>query len=213
MASKKILLLGLALMASLALGALEFNSDSAIGIHFGSSTGSGYAMRWFGAKNGLQATFGAYTLGSNKVRFERDLYDWDNEYYGDSLITVDQGGRETAVNLGVNYMLVLDRFQEGRVYIMGGGSYKYFKEKRFSMDYALQQEQGMEDYYEHYEQVPNSLSERNVVQHRWTVGAGPGFEWALNKQFRMAVELPITYNWKHNIVMWLPQAGLYYYFK
>jgi hypothetical protein len=35
----------------------------------------------------------------------------------------------------------------------------------------------------------------------------------LGKNFRVALELPITYNWEQRIVMYIPQIGFYYYFK
>jgi len=31
--------------------------------------------------------------------------------------------------------------------------------------------------------------------------------------FSLAMELPITFNWKKEVVMYIPQVGVYYYFK
>ncbi|HOZ00368.1 MAG TPA: hypothetical protein PLG20_01030 [Candidatus Syntrophosphaera sp.] len=208
MSHKFLLVLVALLVACAALSAEVQNSLSAIGLHFGTSTGSGYAMRWIGEKHGIQGTFGAYTLGKSQVEFTA-FEDWDYEY-GDSLITIDKGGRQTAANIGANYIYVLDKFKNGRVYIMGGGSYKYYQQKRFTSDYQLVNDG---QYYNHYEPVPDTEAIHTKIEHRWTIGAGPGFEWAFSKQFRVAVEVPITFNWKHDIVMWIPQAGIYYYFK
>lgn len=205
-----ILIVTALLWAALPLAAEIQNSQAAIGVHFGTSTGSGYAMRWMGPLHGLQVTFGAYTLGKNKSSFV-EFDDWDSDYGGDTLVTVTSNGRKAAANLGLNYIYNLDDFRNGRVYIMGGATYQYFQQKKFSQDFRLVVDP--EHYYNHYEPVPDTEDSWLKREHRWTVGAGPGFEWALGKQFRLAVELPITYNWKHDIVMWIPQAGIYYYFK
>ncbi len=191
-------------MLSMSLQAQDHNTKKAIGLHFGSSTGNGYAMRWMGKDAGFQLTFGAYTFGDNKVYFSESIYDYDNDA---TLITAEEEGRESAVNVGLNYMFMLDHFRNGRLYMMVGGSYKYFAQKIFSQDYQLNP--GTDYYYP----VDGSQEENLNIEHRWTVGAGPGFDLALGKQFRLAVELPITYNWNNDVVMYVPQVGLYYYFK
>jgi hypothetical protein len=213
------LIVALAVLAGI-LSAEEQFSKMGLGVHFGTLTSSGYAMRWMGEKHGFQATIGAYTTGSNNVKFEDPYY--HGMYYmedmdrpdPDSIITVTRKGKELSANLGLSYMYTIDKFKYGRVYIMAGGSYRYYQKKEFSMDYA--QADSTEYPYEYpyiYHPIDGTEKEEIVREHRWTVGFGPGFEWALSKQFRLAVEVPITYNWKGDIVMWIPQVGLYYYFK
>lgn len=218
MIRKNLIALLLLLSLSAWLGAVTYNSSSAFGVHFGTSTASGYSMRWMGPKNGLQATLGAYTTGSSEPNFSPTTGGyWDEEtdpdwVPDDSLITVERGGRTSAISGGINYIHVLDNFKGGRFYILAGGSYKYHQQKVFSNDYLWGVSPWDSAYY-CYNLVDDSEKSHYEIEHRWTVGAGPGIEIALSKQVRFSVELPLTYNWKNNIVMWVPQVGLYYYFK
>ena len=206
-----VLALAIMLGSAALLSAERLNSQAAIGFHAGTSTGIGYAMRWMGPIHGAQVTFGAYTLGKKQPSFV-EFDDWDNEYAGEDTINIVYNGRRAAINIGLNYLYNLDEFGAGRVYIMAGGTYQYFQQKKFSQDFVLQPYDGTH-YYNFYTPQPGTEENWLKKEHRWTFGAGPGFEWALSKQFRIAIELPITYNWEHDIVMWIPQGGIYYYFK
>lgn len=215
--TSKIITLLLLLGLTLTLGAAGYNSKNSFGVHFGTSTGSGYSMRWMGLRNGLQSTIGAYTSGTTEPRFSdtyNEYWDSDGEEWTpeDTLITMERSGRTSAVTAGLNYIHVLDNFRSGRFYIIAGGSYKFHHRKVFETDY-LWGECPWDSTYNCYNLVEGSESSHNEIEHRWTVGAGPGIEIALGKQVRFSVELPLTYNWKNDIVMWVPQVGLYYYFK
>lgn len=203
MRMKNIAILLLLLGLSLALSAQEAKSRTALGLHFGTSSGNGYSMRWMGEKHGLQGTLGAYTAGNNDVYLSAPYYDSGNL---DSPFTVEEPGKRGAVILGLNYLYMLDHFRSGRLYIFSGGSYQYFQERVYMVDYTSD---GVYNY------VIDESSRRNELrrENRWTVGVGPGFELELGSQFRFSFELPITFNWKDDIVMYIPQAGLYYYFK
>lgn len=203
---KKTLVLCLLAMVAIGLGALEDNTHSSIGLHFGTSSGNGYAMRWMGPSLGLQATLGAYTSGSNEVKFNEYYYDYDYEA-GENEITVTRKGRSTSGTAALNGLIMLDHFNRGRLYIMAGGSYTYYREKRFS---ALYQKVNDQSY--NYRLVPNSVSSVKNTEHRWTAGIGPGVELGLSRHFRISFEVPITYNNDDEIIMYIPQVGFYYYF-
>ncbi len=98
----------------------------------------------------------------------------------------------SAINFAVNGMGILDEFRYGRIYIMAGGMVKYYHHDKYEDPYYPEEE---------------------INENRWCVGVGPGLEWILSKQFRLALEIPITYNWKNDIIMYIPQGGIYYYFK
>ncbi len=199
-----LLLLVLGLTATLAAEPIGYKT--ALGLHFGTSSGNGYSMRWMGRNHGIQGTLGAYTAGKNTVMFDAP-YAYD---YIDDVVTVREKGKEGSVILGLNYMYMLDHFRSGRLYIFGGGSYQYYQKRTHYMDFQRVPD-GTDG--QHFIAVPNTKTSELERQHRWTVGVGPGFEFDLGSQFRMSFELPITYNWKDDIVMYIPQAGLYYYFK
>ena len=196
-----ILLFGVSLL----LAFEDANSRVGLGLHFGTQTGNGYAMRWMGRLHGAQGTLGAYTIGSNNVKFEDSFWDYDESA---ATITRNKNGREAAVNLAANYLFMLDHFKTGRLYLIGGGSYTYYQKRVYSKQYR-QQTPGSA----YYEAIDGTESDYLKREDRWTVGFGPGFEIILGKQFRFSIEVPITYNYKDEIVMYIPQAGIYYYFK
>jgi hypothetical protein len=208
MRSRNILVIITLVIFCLPLFAQVPKSRKGIGFHMGTTTGIGYAMRWMNQKSGYQVTFGGYTFGNNEVYFADDYYDWDTEFGGEDQITMEQAGRESAINIGLNYLHMLDHFNNGRLYFMAGGSYKYYQQKFFTMDYQQTGENSAD-----YDVIEGSKNEAYRIEHRWTVGGGPGFEFEIGNHFRFAAELPITYNWENDIVMWIPQAGIYYFFK
>lgn len=174
----------------------DFDRRTALGLHFGTSAGNGYSMRWINGDQGLQCTFGAITTGSNKnVDYE------DDYYWGSGSYTTTAEGRRTALEFAANYLHTLDEYPNGKLYIMAGGSCRYIQKRMFKVDVINNQ--------------TNWDTERSYLKQelRWTIGAGPGFEIGYNSKFRFALEVPLTYNWKDEIVMYIPQAGIYYYFR
>ena len=161
-------------------------------------------MRWMGPKLGLQATLGAYTSGSNDVKFNETYYDINDEYT-DNEITINKKGRSTSGTVALNGLIMLDHFNRGRLYIMAGGSYTYHRERVYSSRYIRSN-------YDNYNLVPNSKTSTRKTENRWTAGIGPGIELGLSRHFRIAFEVPITYNYDDEIIMYIPQVGFYYYF-
>lgn len=206
MFTKKMLILVILAGFTLGVNALEDNTHSSIGLHFGTSSGNGYAMRWMGSKLGLQATLGAYTSGSNDVKFNDYYYDYDYETT-DNEIDVNKKGRSTSGTVALNGLIMLDHFNRGRLYIMGGGSYTYYREKKFTARYRLST-----DGSHSYQLIPGSETSSKETEHRWTAGIGPGVELGLSRHFRISFEVPITYNYDDEIIMYIPQVGFYYYF-
>ena len=204
MYTKKLLFLCLLAVLAVGLNAREDNTHSSIGLHFGTSSGNGYAMRWMGPKLGLQATLGAYTSGSNDVKFNETYYDINDEYT-DNEITINKKGRSTSGTVALNGLIMLDHFNRGRLYIMAGGSYTYHRERVYSSRYIRSN-------YDNYNLVPNSKTSTRKTENRWTAGIGPGIELGLSRHFRIAFEVPITYNYDDEIIMYIPQVGFYYYF-
>lgn len=227
MKSKHIVLLAALMLLTLSLSAQGFLSKTAVGLHAGTQSGTGYSMRFMGEKHGFQATIGAVTWGDDNVYFPDKYYRYDYYYdeinldgypmaSGDTLITVRQDGRLNIANIGLNYIYTLDKFSVlrqkdlGRIYVMAGGSYEYNRQTSFTKDYHFVPE--VDTMYLLPVNDDDPVRSSNL-QHRWTAGAGLGVELGFGKNFRVALEMPITYNWEKRIVMYLPQIGLYYYFK
>ena len=193
----------LIVVSLLVIATLAFADDvdrrTALGLHFGTSSGNGYSMRWINGNHGLQCTFGAITTGSNK---KVDYVDYEDDYHwGSANYTATVEGRRTALEFAANYLHTLDEYPNGKLYIMAGGSCRYIQKRMFEVDVI--------NHHVDWE------SERTYLkrQLRWTIGAGPGFEIGYNSKLRFALEVPLTYNWKDEIVMYIPQAGIYYYFR
>lgn len=174
----------------------DFDRHTALGLHFGTSAGNGYSMRWINGDQGLQCTFGAITTGSNKNVHYQDDYHWGNANH-----TATVEGRRTALEFAANYLHTLDEFPNGKLYIMAGGSCRYIQKRMFEVDIVNHQVDWESE---------RSYQKREL---RWTIGAGPGFEIGYGSKFRLALEMPLTYNWKNDIIMYIPQVGIYYYFR
>jgi len=166
-----------------------------------------------GDQFGFQLTMGAYTKGSNKVNFRDHYYDYDAEYTPgvNGHIWRKISGRSTKAAIGLNGIMVLDRFNKGSFYVVGGGSMTTGKKTVFSAKYLLSYSGSDSNSYRRVAMEPIKSEKVNV--HDWIVGVGPGIELALTRHFRLAFEVPITYDDSDDIVMYIPQVGFYYYFK
>lgn len=207
MNSKTILVLIMALLICGGLSARNYGNKS-LGIQFGSSSGSGYAMRWIGQTHGLQITLGALSTGDNDVKFQQYL--WNEDIDSDAqTVEYTREGRRTTLSAGLNYIHVLDQSDRTRFFVAMGGAYRVGREQRFTRVYNLQQ--GTYPEYELDYDIP--MTEETVNVDKWTVGAGPGFEFVLDRRFRFTIDLPVTYSSDDKIVMYVPQVGLHYYFR
>lgn len=200
----------LPLLLLIASGSLfaQYRGSRSLGIQFGTSSGSGYAMRWIGEHHGLQATLGASTTGSNDVKFAENLWEEDVE---SSAATIDytRKGRRTSLVAGLNYIYILDESSKSRFFVALGGSYKIGRENVYTRRYNRIDN----SYYEYALDYSVPMKEELRKTDLWTVGAGPGFEFVLDRHFRFTIDLPITYNSDEDIVMYIPQVGLHYYFR
>ena len=206
MKSRFLLLAVMILLCSGLLG--QYNGSRSLGIQFGSSSGSGYVMRWIGETHGLQATLGASTSGDNDVKFPEYIYEEDVDVSGAS-VNYDRRGRKTSLTAGLNYIHILDESSKTRFFIALGGSYKIAREKVFTRRYNSLQS----SYYDYSLDTTVPMTDEIRKKDVWTVGAGPGFEFVLDRHFRFTIDLPITYNSDEEIVMYIPQVGLHYYFR
>ena len=207
MKTRLLVLSVLILLAALPLSA-QYRESRSLGIQFGSSSGSGYVMRWIGDTHGLQATLGASTYGSNDVKFPTTLWQDELEASGNTADYVRRG-RRTSLTAGLNYIYILDQSPKTRFFIAMGGAYKIGREKQFTRRYNLSS--GSYNQYVLDESVPEL--EETVNTDKWTVGAGPGFEFTLDRHFKFTIDLPITLSSDDEIIMYIPQVGLHYYFR
>ena len=185
------------------LSAEESNNTRGLGMHFGTVSGNGYSYRVFNNDLGFQLTFGAYQYGNNTPKFSDTVYSYD----GTSSISITKKGKKTLGSFGVNALSVLTKTDVNRFYLQFGFSYLVDRTDKYTQDYSS---------------VPNKSTyyildgeKTHTVKNsdEWTIGIGPGLEIGGNNNLRMAIELPITYNQSQELIMYIPQIGLYYYFK
>lgn len=185
------------------------SSERAIGIQFGTSSGSGYSYRWIGENHGLQFTLGAITYGSNNVKFPNYLYDEDVVSPGAESTLYSLKGRKSSMSVGLNYVNILESNRSSRFYLSMGGAYTIKRDKEITRSYNRINN----NYYEYQLNTVVPEIKNTVKDDKWTVGGGPGFELTLDKHFHFTIDLPLTYNSDEEIIMYIPQVGLYYYFK
>ncbi|MCB5265506.1 MAG: hypothetical protein LHW41_04605 [Candidatus Cloacimonetes bacterium] len=176
---KKILIV-LMVCASAQLAAMD-TYNTAIGLHFGTSSGNGYSIRKWGDSNAYQVTFAAYATGKRDPIYQNS--DFNNHEF--------RTARKNSVSMGVNYLWGLHDAERYKFYVMTGMSYIMRKVKRY---YAPDDNKWVRD-------------------DRWTIGAGPGFEFEFSDRFHVCIELPMSYNDRDDITMYIPSGGFYYYFK
>ncbi len=206
MRTKVMLISVLMLLLACGATAVEDNTRAGLGLHFGTVSGNGYSMRWMGEDLGLQLTIGAMTSGSNNVHFNQFYYPEDDETA--ATITVSKKGRDRSLIGAVNILIMLDHFRRGRLYLVGGCAFNDYRKRVFSANYTDTSYD-----FTSYQLVQGSVTEEDVHENRWTAGLGPGIELAVSRHFRLALEVPITYNYNDDIVMYIPQVGFYYFFK
>ncbi|MDD2331852.1 MAG: hypothetical protein PHI68_04265 [Candidatus Cloacimonetes bacterium] len=171
----------------------DINNTHAFGLHYGTVSGYGYGYRFFKGNQGCQFTLFAMTTGSNDK-------DFDATAYG---VTVDEKtGRRTMLNLGANYLHVLNDFNKSNVrfYLLGGGAYNFYRKTMVYQNYIEHSAFG-----DSYKKTKNKDT--------WVLGFGPGIEANPKKNIRLSLELPVSYKSDGSLIMFIPQVGLYYYFK
>lgn len=195
-----ILILVLVLMA---FGAFAKPSRG-LGLHFGTLSANGFSYRQFNSDKGFQITAGAISLSDDDVYFYAPSAD---QYNNAPRITLTEDGKRINTNLGINYLYSLADNPSGRFYLLGGASILYSRVKQLNQEFYLTSS----NYYTQDLSKPTTTSWDSRT--RYYLGMGLGFELKLGRNFVWAIEMPITLNEKGDVMMYIPQSGLYYYFK
>jgi len=205
---KLLMMFTLLTLASLALAQVslyateELNQFKGLGVHFGTVSASGFSYRFFSHDQGLQLTLGGITLGSKNIN--DTVYD---DYGTQNTITLTEEGRRTNFNLGLNYLYTLANNRTGRFYVFAGGSYLYSRVNMYDVEYS----RNTNGYYYYRTNTPEREWHKN--RNYYYLGTGLGFDFNLGQNFHWALELPLTMNQDQEFMMYIPQTGLYYYFK
>ena len=181
-----------------------------LGFAAGQPSGLGLSYRRMTDNFGFQATFGAVSINQD---------DWGNYYYPMEYdaeygkpyfepFTQKHYVRETDANLGILLFKVLHSAKKSRFYAFIGGSLFYnidsFEESTY--EYRLQTDN---TYIMHEISGPKKSSESQSSIYG---GFGIGIEFRITENIRVAVEWPLTVSSDGDFIMYIPQAGLHYFF-
>ncbi len=180
----------------------EESRNTGLGFHFGTISGNGFSYRKYYNKSGLQVTLGGFTSGSKEIN--NAIY---GNYGGASIITISENGRKTKLSSAINYVRTLDTNQVGRFYIVAGGSLLSSFIRQYEIDYQLVEG----NYYTLIKDHPER--KKWDSDYAYYFGFGLGFDFHLGQNFHCTVELPLTIDEESEIRMYIPQAGIYYFFK
>jgi len=180
----------------------EESRNTGLGFHFGTISGNGFSYRKYYDKGGLQVTLGGLTSGSKEI--DNSVY---GNYNGASTITITENGRKTKINSAINYVRTLDTNQVGRFYIVAGGSLLSSFIRQYEIDYQMVKG-------DHYTIIKDQPERKKWdSEYTYYVGFGLGFDFDMGQNFHCTVELPLTIDEDSEIRMYIPQAGIYYFFK
>ncbi len=181
----------------------EESRTTGLGFHFGTVSGNGFSYRkYYNNKSGLQVTLGGFTSGSKEI--DSSIY---GNYNGASTITITENGKKTKLSSAINYVRTLDTNQVGRFYIVAGGSLLSSFIRQYEIDYQIVNKA----YYTIIKDHPER--KKWDSEYAYYFGFGLGFDFNMGQNFHCAVELPLTIDENSEIRMYIPQAGIYYFFK
>ncbi len=198
---KRILLIVILLTAL--LGSLQAEARKGLGFHFGTVSANGFSYRYIDGKNGWQGTIGALSTGNNENNFSSPYYDYQNNA---PAITLYEDGRKTNFNFGINYLHILGQKPNGNFYVFGGTSWLISRKVMLEQDYILQ---NMGSYQYVYN---GNVRKESKIENKYYIGGGLGFELKFGSNFSFAAEMPMTVNQEGDFKMYIPQAGIYYFF-
>lgn len=181
-----------------------------VGFAAGQLSGIGLSYRVMMDNYGIQVTVGGLSIkdsGVDDIVPGRTYY--DPAYPKPELqgFTQSQWVRETHANIGLMFLKSLHKSKNSTLYVFTG--FCGF----FSWDTIKEQ------YYEpqlngnYYDYVPVGKSERRIEKDNTVYGGGGlGFEIRFTPNIRLAIEWPLTFSSDGDFVMYIPQAGLHYFF-
>ncbi len=221
---KKVVLIIVVILFVANLSATEFKHS--LGFAGGMISGSGFAYRQMNENYGFQVTFGILANnGHENYGYDGDyhhdedfIYSYDSEYwtpetdkiyseYGENL-------KNLIGNIGVSYYKPLHRGKKSMFYLLAGSSVYFAKTEDKVKDFEIEI---LSDSTYHYVVMNDEYNE--VTKEIFiNTGIGIGMEYQIfygNPNLKISLEWPLVFQKSednYNIVMYIPQAGIHYYF-
>jgi hypothetical protein len=199
------------LIAASIQGAETFRNG--LGIFGGMISGSGFSYRRMDDRFGCQFTFGILSSKGGNIDFTPSVTLPYDARYGKPtpsvLYTETRTGRSISGNAGINFYKPLHRTTKFCFYLLAGASCYFSTEKRYEQDYG-------------YSNVADSSYTSGPVGERRSKrktdatvfgGGGIGFEWKFSENLRFSLEWPILLSSDGDLIMYIPQGGMHYFFR
>jgi opacity protein-like surface antigen len=206
---KKNIVILIVVFALVSLSAEKKELKTALGFAGGMISGSGFSFRNLNNKNGFQINFGAIMQNVDcDYCFEDEL---PEDFFTDTnkIYTLENTNSYSNINIGLNFYSVLHNGKRSKLYVIGGGA------GYFSIDLVYEQNYDFSITHHQWETV-DSTSEHKEINMTLNIGGGFGFEYKLSDNIALNLEWPLVVSFfdrTTNIYMYIPQAGIHYYFK
>jgi hypothetical protein len=192
-------LLSVLLFTSLAWGQEGKMLSKAIGFAGGLISGSGFSYRKIDEKGGYQINGGLVGWNRNEtLPAESDLW------YSDYVVTEYAWNMYINGNVGVNLYKTLRKAEKSTLYLLCGSAIYIDAEEETSRKHQ----------YGHYISPEKNTWDTNL---QVNAGAGFGFEYHITENIHLALEWPLTLSiggeTDFQIIMYIPQGGIHYYFE
>jgi hypothetical protein len=177
----------------------DTNLSKAIGFSGGMISGSGFSYRKIDEKGGYQINGGLVGWNRNEqLPAESDLW------YSHKIATEYAWNMHVNGNIGVNLYKTLRKAQKSTLYLLWGGAIYVDAEQEISRKHLNGK----------YISDEESTWDSHI---RLNAGAGFGFEYHITENIHIAMEWPLTLSFAGNsefeIIMYIPQGGIHYYFE
>ncbi len=203
---KKLIMLIIILTFLLFLSAEE-NLKHGLGFTGGMISGSGFSYRQMNENYGFQFALGAITFGDGD---EPDSE--ENGFWGEDTLdtyTMEDEGVFYYTNFGASYYKFLHKGERSLFYFLAGTA--------AYINFGSVEEQI-------YEYNPDTQSwetsgeptEETEVTIRTNIGIGIGIDYKLSENIHLNLDWPFVYSRcedDFDLIMYIPQAGIHYYFK
>ncbi|MBU0711564.1 hypothetical protein KKC74_15385 [bacterium] len=201
--------------------AQDNNLSKGLGLSAGMISGTGFSYRQMNEKNGFQISLGIKYISDEdddiNTYYFSDGYtrDYNSDYWipDTSDITTEYeysyGCSGPWGNLGLTYFIPLHRAKKSLFYTMVGIGTYYSSDVKYSRDYKYVILSDSTYSYEPITDIQKIIISDYVI----FFGIGMGIEYQFTENIRMSADLPLTFSNYGDIIMTIPQIGIYYYFK
>ena len=206
---KKILILLITLLIITVLVAEEKDYKLGLGFGGGMISGSGFSFRKLSDKGGFQINFGAIMQNNKDCEGCFDDVGWYS--FEDTTKTFTETNYDGFgnVNLGVNLYKTLHNGKRSKLYLLGGVAGYLNFEKSYTQEFEYNENS------QTWEKI-GDIKKNNENDYRLNLGFGFGFDYKISTNISVNLEWPLVFSLtgkEVDIFMYIPQAGIHYYFK